>query len=136
MKKNFLTKLAVPAFAAAALAGMGSMTMTAHAAKYHWWISRGLDGFSSVRTDFDWTVDSRYNITGSSAYQTANGFLASANGCCRTYTSLLEHDWVTNCGPTANIGIGGVVTIPFGYQFKDKVVLFNSGGSRVDWNAG
>lgn len=136
MKKRTFTKLAASALAAAALAGMSSMAMTAHAANYHRWMSRGLDGFSSVKTDFYWTVDSRYNITESSASQTADGFLANAYGCYRTYTSLLEHDWVTNCGPRANISIGGVVTIPFGFQFKDQVVLFNSGGFRVDWNAG
>ncbi|MBR3448694.1 MAG: hypothetical protein IKH27_12920 [Oscillospiraceae bacterium] len=133
MKKNFLKKLIVSAAAAATLASMGAMT--ASASQYSAWIQRGIGGVSSCRTDFYWTVDSRINITESSAYQSPQGLFANAYGVTRTYTHLMEHDWVSVCGPSANIGIGGC-SIPFGYKFRDKEVLYNSGGCKTLWNAG
>ena len=135
MKKNLLNKLAVSAFAAAALAGMGGMTMTAHAEVYRTWIQRGDPSWSSVTTKFEWNVDNRLYLAESTAYQLPEGFFATAFGCNRTYTGGMEHDWVSVVGTSANIGFGAC-SFPIQFQYRDKVALFNLGGSRVDWNAG
>ncbi len=99
-------------------------TTSAFAAYYSTSFYRGNRYVSYCQTDFYWEVDSKYNISSSSASQWVSGFAMHTGKTTRIYTGKIEHDWCTTC--QQKFGIGKLF---YTVSYSDNIALTNSGNS-------
>ena len=111
-----------------------SFAVPASAQLYSNGIRRGINYLCAVNTDVFWNVDSRNNITSSTAYQYASGLNCKEGGWYHIYQDPMEHiiDALAQgyVGFTAKgVGVGyNIITI------KDRIHLANWNNLWVEWN--
>lgn len=108
--------------------------VTARAASYDYWTSRGIKYMAYLKNTIEWNADSE-KIKSVDHYQKVSGLLVEKGGITKIKSKSTKKKHVYRCRTTflAGAEVGGI-TLGYTTSWDDKITIKNDGSGSVEWD--